>query len=823
MQPAKLLKLGILASLLVALTIFPGCGGTAPPVNHSPTIIILTADSSSINVNQSITITCIATDQDGDNLTYIWTKNGGTISGSGSAITWIAPATAGTYTITCTVSDGELTDGQNISIDVEQGSTTQEPELIEIASAEINLNEGGIIEVTDLENELFGVRLIIEPIMEKEKAIIDEILNVVISMGLLGTCELPEHQGYLITPIIIKAEIKDMIPGISRIEIPYNEKQLINSAVSNDTELHVLRTIDARIPWEELSPEQYIIENNVVTIPINWTDNYPGFYFYTLTVDNAIPPDPSDFKNPLPGDLLYKFSKSIPFKVNEGWLPGHVGIYVGERYDEENDEKYNVIEALLSGVQRTYYEDFSDFSHDDIYLGARESEYGLSHGQRNLIIAFSELAVGMPYALFETFTSMIYSGLGKGDWVKGDGNFNCVGLAEAAYEYAGIDLVSDYDEGNQEWSAHDILTPAEQWYSTVPATGVIYKNIPPEISEVEMIPGSPVEIGSQVTITCNATDQDQDILTYEWSVPNEIKPIIRGKQLDLQLPSVAGNYEISCRVFDNYGGDDTKTIDITVGPPPPAEKTLKSLTVVPDTMNFSDVGQLKDIQEIILGWSDETTSPLAEGNATYSGYNTSVVKKVSAIPNIKFESTGEGDTQIKVSYTDSNNVTKSGYITVHVEVEEELPPIPEEPTLYDPGSSVSSGTSYTVSWSDESASGATRYSLMEYTSKGASKSIDTVSGTSKTFTHDVSTDTIYYYQVASWNDNTNEGSEYSNEVDMKVLASPPSTTDEDKIEDVIHKYCQASSDQDWDEARSCCVYGSTAYEQISYTEEIWPR
>jgi hypothetical protein len=119
MQPAKSLKLGILALLLVALTIFPGCGGTAPPINHSPTIIILIADSSSIDINQSITITSIATDQDGDALTYIWTKNGGTITGSGSAITWTAPATAGTYAITCTVSDGRGgQDSESVNVEV---------------------------------------------------------------------------------------------------------------------------------------------------------------------------------------------------------------------------------------------------------------------------------------------------------------------------------------------------------------------------------------------------------------------------------------------------------------------------------------------------------------------------------------------------------------------------------------------------------------------------------------------------------------------------------------------------------------------------------
>jgi len=461
-------------------------------------------------------------------------------------------------------------------------TTPSEPEpeieLIEVVSKEININEGGIIEVTDPDNELFGVKLIIEPIIKQEKGISDEIINVILSMGITTTCKLPEYQGYLLTPIVIMADIKDVIPGLSKIEIPYNEKQFINSAVPLDAQIHVLNTIDIRMPWEELSPEQYIIENNVVTIPINWTDNYPGLFdFYTLSVDNAIPPDPVDFNDPLPGDLLYKFSKLLPFKINEGWLPGHVGIYVGDKYDEENDKKYNVIEALLGGVQRTYYEDIDYFSRDSIYLGAREPEYGLSHGQRNLITAFAELAVGMPYAFFETFTSMIYSGLGRGDWVKGDGNFNCVGLAEAAYEYAGIDLVSDFDEGNQEWSAHDILTPAEQWYKTVPASGIIDQNIAPEIDNLEISQAIDLMNGHWMyTLNCNASDQDGDILTYIWSrnegegtfLPdynyNDLT-VTNGKEIRWVSPFDEGEYTITCKVIDNYGGEDTKSKTINVG------------------------------------------------------------------------------------------------------------------------------------------------------------------------------------------------------------------------------------------------------------------
>jgi hypothetical protein len=211
-------------------------------------------------------------------------------------------------------------------------------------------------------------------------------------------------------------------------------------------------------------------------------------------------------------------------------------------------------------------------------------------------------------------------------------------------------------------------------------------------------------------------------------------------------------------------------INVEEIPPPPA--TLEGLSVFPNIMSFSDIGIEKNIDSVELFWSDGNQTYIMEGQATYKSLNPSVAI-FTGTGEIKIKSIGPGDTQIKVSYTDSNNVTKYNYIDVHVEVEEEPPPIPEKPTLYDPGSSVSSGTPYTVSWSDESASGATSYSLMEYTSKGTSRSVDIVSGTSKSFTHDVSTDTIYYYQVASWNDNTNEGSEYSNEVDMKVLASPP--------------------------------------------------
>jgi hypothetical protein len=89
------------------------------PDNHAPTISSLTANPVSVFTGEVSTITCTASDPDGDTLTYTWTATGGTISGSGSSIFWTAPLSSGTYTITCTVSDGKSgSDTKNVNITV---------------------------------------------------------------------------------------------------------------------------------------------------------------------------------------------------------------------------------------------------------------------------------------------------------------------------------------------------------------------------------------------------------------------------------------------------------------------------------------------------------------------------------------------------------------------------------------------------------------------------------------------------------------------------------------------------------------------------------
>ena len=74
-------------------------------VNHPPTIESLAAQLQVVEQGESTFIKCVASDPDGDELTYQWTATDGKISGQGSAVAWTAPDTPDTYAITIKVTD----------------------------------------------------------------------------------------------------------------------------------------------------------------------------------------------------------------------------------------------------------------------------------------------------------------------------------------------------------------------------------------------------------------------------------------------------------------------------------------------------------------------------------------------------------------------------------------------------------------------------------------------------------------------------------------------------------------------------------------------
>jgi len=95
----------LVASLIISviLTLFSiGCQA----FNQSPVIYSLTASAEQVDLSASTQIKCDARDPDRDEITYAWSASGGTISGEGSTVTWVAPEKSGVYTITVTLSDG---------------------------------------------------------------------------------------------------------------------------------------------------------------------------------------------------------------------------------------------------------------------------------------------------------------------------------------------------------------------------------------------------------------------------------------------------------------------------------------------------------------------------------------------------------------------------------------------------------------------------------------------------------------------------------------------------------------------------------------------
>jgi outer membrane protein OmpA-like peptidoglycan-associated protein len=80
----------------------------APPENHSPTASC-SVDKSMVYLDSGDTaaVSAMASDPDGDPLTYTWSANGGRVDGNGPQVRWLSAGTAaGSYTVTLHVDDG---------------------------------------------------------------------------------------------------------------------------------------------------------------------------------------------------------------------------------------------------------------------------------------------------------------------------------------------------------------------------------------------------------------------------------------------------------------------------------------------------------------------------------------------------------------------------------------------------------------------------------------------------------------------------------------------------------------------------------------------
>ncbi len=149
-----------------------------------------------------------------------------------------------------------------------------------------------------------------------------------------------------------------------------------------------------------------------------------------------------------PGDIVFGDTRGVwtglayDYAKNKfGIGVGHAAMYIGEK----NGVHTVVHVGPGFGVEQM---DLEDFPVKGTYLGARTTYPPPTPEQRRKIVEYAERAVGKPYVRMPWRT-------------KGPKGFNCTGLTESAYEYAGLDPTP--------WWLGDMpfrfVWPIEQFYS----------------------------------------------------------------------------------------------------------------------------------------------------------------------------------------------------------------------------------------------------------------------------------------------------------------------------------------------------------------------
>ena len=81
--------------------------GDPSVMGGTPIITSVRADSTHLEPGSTCSVTCMATDLDGDALSYEWLAASGSIEGEGSTVSWTAPEEPGLYQVKAVVSDEE--------------------------------------------------------------------------------------------------------------------------------------------------------------------------------------------------------------------------------------------------------------------------------------------------------------------------------------------------------------------------------------------------------------------------------------------------------------------------------------------------------------------------------------------------------------------------------------------------------------------------------------------------------------------------------------------------------------------------------------------
>ena len=111
-------------------------------INNDPVIEKILANPRKIHLGTQSEITCYANDVDGDQLSFSWSSQEGSFSGSGSQVVWTAPSSEGYYFINCTVDDerGGIT-SDSLLVSIRDTSVHQSGNLVAFYPFNGNAND----------------------------------------------------------------------------------------------------------------------------------------------------------------------------------------------------------------------------------------------------------------------------------------------------------------------------------------------------------------------------------------------------------------------------------------------------------------------------------------------------------------------------------------------------------------------------------------------------------------------------------------------------------------------------------------------------------
>ena len=509
-------------------------------------------------------------------------------------------------------------------------------EIKTIVSEGVSASSGASIKVTELTSFIPDTELVIPPGALKS--------DTAISIGRVDNPPtLPVGLNYVGAPIDLEESNNLTFNSPLTIKLHYSEESLSDAGLSDDSNLEVYSYDKLTDNWTKVNLISVDTTNHIISAEIN------HFSYYAIT--GGIGSAPEDLGIPQPGDLLY----TLGF-VGDGWTPGHVGIYTGEKKypgtglasdDVKKFGLYNVVEALWDGVQYSYYDipnvqekfesSLSKFSGIFTYMGAREPKnYNLTSQQRSEIVNYVEAQIGKPYAWAQT-VGVLYGAL-KGSLVKGPDSFNCVGLAEKAYEVAGVNNGEGLVTANNEESAESngisaTLTPAEQYNATQPAKGSAKLPIVSFVNVNETRQDSQIEIIDENGFNENQITFDSSEKNYPRFSPNRDKIIFESRALDNFRNNIATLYTI-----DIDGSNLTQLIGSSECTQP-AWSSKNEIAFIPEygmtNIYLSDFSFLNKTKLTSTYYVEETPSFSPDGNYVIYNSNHRDIIKIDLLSKIK--------------------------------------------------------------------------------------------------------------------------------------------------------------------------------------------